>query len=183
MKKTNSKIYRDEAVRKNAFRSNVNLDKLREIVQPESEEELAIENDLEENGELYKASMRIAMKVRRALRISGMTQLALAETLGMDPAVVSKSLNGKANLELKTLVKLEKALGINIIDRSISKPVSKPTYSIQVFRAKKDLNITPPAIIGNKECDVIYPKIRGGYSARQSLNKRVVLQRKMVSLS
>ena len=85
-------------------RMHVDLDRFKEISKPESECELAVEKELNENGDLYKASMRIAMKVKRALRIAGITQAVLAEKMGMDPAVISKSLNGKANLELITFL-------------------------------------------------------------------------------
>ena len=116
MKKDQTKLHTLEvSVAGEPIHSNIDLDRFRNIAKPESAEELVIENDFSENGELYKASMRIAMKVRRALRVAGMTQVALADKLGMDSDAVGKSLNGKANLELETLVKLEKALGITII--------------------------------------------------------------------
>ncbi len=132
-------------------RMHVDLDRFKEISKPESECELAVEKELNENGDLYKASMRIAMKVKRALRIAGITQAVLAEKMGMDPAVISKSLNGKANLELKTLVKLEKALGITIIDRSISKPLQQPIYSFKVFTKRKDMQVVSVAYL-QSEC-------------------------------
>ncbi|MDE6078366.1 MAG: helix-turn-helix transcriptional regulator, partial [Muribaculaceae bacterium] len=132
-------------------RMHVDLDRFKEISKPESECELAVEKELNENGDLYKASMRIAMKVKRALRIAGITQAVLAEKMGMDPAVISKSLNGKANLELKTLVKLEKALGITIIDRSISKPLQQPIYSFKVFTKRKDMQVASVAYL-QSEC-------------------------------
>lgn len=159
----------------NSIRSH-RTQRIRAIAKPENEEELAIERDLSENGDLYKTSMRIAMKVRRALRLSGMTQASLAEKIGMDPAVVSKSLNGKANLELKTLVKLEKALGINIIDRSISKPVSRPSYRINVFNVKNEIDITPVVETVRNKNRCLYPRLRRVYSTTPSLNKRISLQ-------
>ena len=69
---------------------------------------------------MYKASFRIGMMVKRALRMKNMTQARLSELMGVDSSLVSKYLTGKANMELKTIVKIEKALGINIIDREIS---------------------------------------------------------------
>ena len=71
-------------------------------------------------------SFRIAMKIKRTLKVKGMTQAQLAETMGMDCAVISRYLSGKVNLELKTIVKIEKALGINIIDREIGRPLTIP---------------------------------------------------------
>lgn len=117
-------------------RANVNIDKFRSIAREANEEEIAFMDDLTENADLYKASKAIAMKVKRALRLKGWTQAQLATELDVDPAVVSKSLNGKANLELKTIVKLEKILNINIIDRSISQPATSPIFTKNLFQIK-----------------------------------------------
>ena len=174
--KTKATENRNLSVREENRHTAVNIERLRQIATPESEEELAIEKELTENGELYKTSMRIAMKVRRALRMSGMTQAVLSEKLGMDPSVVSKSLSGKANLELKTLIKLENALGINIIDRSISKPVSRPSYRINVFNVKNEIDITPVVETVRNKNRCPYPRLRRVYSTTASLNKRISLQ-------
>lgn len=77
------------------------------------------------NSCFYKTSMKIAAKMRRALRLKGMTQTELSRIMGMDPAVISRYLAGKANMELKTMVKIEEALGINIIDRVIAPKIVK----------------------------------------------------------
>ncbi|MDE6338238.1 MAG: helix-turn-helix domain-containing protein [Muribaculaceae bacterium] len=98
----------------------IDLSRLEQVAVDESSAEKKIAAERKENGDMYKASFRIAMKIKRALRVKHMTQIRLAELMGVDAAVVSKYLTGKANMELKTIVKIEKALGINIIDREIS---------------------------------------------------------------
>lgn len=98
----------------------IDKEKLHKIAVEENEEEKLFSSDQAENKELYKASMRIAMKIKRALKHAGMTQSDLAVKMGIDPAIICRNLNGKANFELKTLVKFEEVLGIQIIDRSIS---------------------------------------------------------------
>lgn len=98
----------------------VNLDILESVAENETAAERKMAQDMRENRELYKTSFRIAMKVKRSLRVKGMTQAQLAEAMGVDCAVISRYLSGKANMELKTIVKIEKALGITIIDREIS---------------------------------------------------------------
>lgn len=98
----------------------INLQKLEQVAEEENRFEREIATDRKENGDMYKASFRIAMKIKRALRIKHMTQAHLSDVMGVDPALVSRYLTGKANMELKTIVKIEKALGINIIDRDIS---------------------------------------------------------------
>lgn len=118
------------------------------ISREENTEERALAVDLKENRGLYKASMKIAMKIKRSLRESKVTQRQLAETMGMDPAVLSRLLNGKANMELKTIVKFEEVLGINIIDRSISPysspvkdPVEVPKYIMEVHTVSWSVNV------------------------------------------
>ncbi len=70
-----------------------------------------------ENRAMYRASVAIAAKISRELRLRGMKRCDLAEKLGKTQAVVSRYLSGKANFELKTLVEIEAVLGINLIDR------------------------------------------------------------------
>lgn len=103
----------------------VNKENLYAISIEESAEEKSIMNDLRDNRNLYKTSMKIALKIKRAIRKLDITQLQLSRMMGIDPAVMSRLLNGKANMELKTLVRFEEVLGIRIIDRSIS-PLSEP---------------------------------------------------------
>ncbi len=98
----------------------IDLHRLEQVAVEESKAERTIAMDRKDNGDMYKASFRIAMKIKRALRIKHMTQAHLSELMGVDPAIVSRYLSGKANMELKTIVKIEKALDINIIDREIS---------------------------------------------------------------
>ncbi len=98
----------------------IDLHRLEQVAEEESRLEREIATDRKENGDMYKASFRIAMKIKRALRMKHMTQAHLSDMMGVDPALVSRYLTGKANMELKTIVKIEKALGINIIDRDIS---------------------------------------------------------------
>lgn len=98
----------------------INKEKLSKIAKDESVEEKLLAKDYRENRDLYKASMKIAMKIKRAMRLANMNQTQLAQKMGLNPAVLSRLLNGKANLELKTMLRFEKELGISIIDRVIS---------------------------------------------------------------
>ena len=113
----------------------INKDKLLQLAVEENEEEKRISSDLRENRDLYKASMRIAMKIKRALRMANLNQTQLAHSMGMDPALLSRLLSGKANLELKTIVRFEKELGITIIDRNISpfSGTSKPYLFVNCY--------------------------------------------------
>ncbi len=111
----------------------VDFKRLSLVATPENEKGLRQAQEREEFGDLYKASTRIAMKIRRALRLSNETQLSLAEKLGVDPATVSRYLSGRANMELHTLVKLEKALNITIIDRDVAPKKQKLNVILKYY--------------------------------------------------
>ena len=109
------------------------LRKLNEIAKAPNEVERAFEEDLSINGGVYRASKCIAMKVKRALRTKGMTQADLAQEMNVDAAAVSRYLNGKANLELKTIIRFEEILGLQIIDRVVN-PNRKHYTSRQLWQ-------------------------------------------------
>lgn len=70
----------------------------------------------EENEAWLEKSARIALKILRHLRINKISQIQLAENLSVSPQYISKILKGNENLSLETICKIEKALGINIIE-------------------------------------------------------------------
>lgn len=80
------------------------------------------------------ASSAIAAKVLRQLRIKGMTRVQLAEELGITPANVTRYLNGTCNFELRTLVEIERVLGLQIIDRDIIPHKKEPVKVIIEYR-------------------------------------------------
>lgn len=77
------------------------------------------------NRKLYLASAAIAAKIERQLRLRGITKVELAGKLGVTPACITRYLSGKANLQLKTLVEIEDAIDVHIIDRDIIPRVQK----------------------------------------------------------
>ena len=60
-------------------------------------------------------SAAIALRVNEILKQRGLTKKALAEMLGKRPSEVTKWLSGYHNLTLKSIVKLEAALGEELI--------------------------------------------------------------------
>ncbi len=129
----------------------INKKKLEAISEALDYMELLEMDDEYINSCFYKTSMKIAAKMRRALRLKGMTQTELSRIMGMDPAVISRYLAGKANMELKTMVKIEEALGINIIDRVIApkivKDMDSPTQSYKQQEVVVDVHYYfPPHI-------------------------------------
>ncbi len=113
---------------------------LNHIASDLNREERRMEVDMRINRGLYKASMRIAMKIKRAMRLRNISQVELSRSMDMDPAMLSRYLSGKFNMELRTMVKFEEELGISIINRNISdenpeQAKSRPTerFKVMVF--------------------------------------------------
>ena len=61
-------------------------------------------------------SAKIALKILRTIREKNITQIKLAESLNVSPQHISKIVQGKENLTLETISKLEKVLNITLID-------------------------------------------------------------------
>lgn len=70
---------------------------------------------LKDNWIWLRYSYAIAVKVRRRMTEMGITQKQLAESLGCSQQHISVLLNGKVNMTLETLAKLEKALRLDLI--------------------------------------------------------------------
>ena len=68
-----------------------------------------------ENKDWLDLSFRIAVKILSSMKSKGITQKKLAEIIGCSPQYVNKLLKGSENLQLETIVKIEKALGIQLI--------------------------------------------------------------------
>jgi len=69
-----------------------------------------------ENRHWLDRSFDIAIEVLTAIKIQKMTQVELAEKLGVSAQYVNKLLKGQENLTLDTIGKLEKVLSINLIE-------------------------------------------------------------------
>ena len=78
-----------------------------------------IKDWLDQHGDLeierfVEKNLQITEKVRLALETKGWSMLQLAEAMGKSPSEVSKWLSGIHNLTLKSIVKMELALGIDL---------------------------------------------------------------------
>lgn len=93
-----------------------NLKKLQEVAKPASAQELEEAKYREENRDWLEKSMLIALYLERVLRIKGISKKQLAEMIDVTPAQVTKLLSGKENLGLKTITKIEKVLGVSLIN-------------------------------------------------------------------
>ncbi len=97
----------------------VNKSKLREVATPLSEGSHRRMKERRADRYWKAASSAIAAKVRRQLKLTDTSRVKLAEMLGVTPANITRYLNGTTNFELRTLVELERALGLEIINKDI----------------------------------------------------------------
>lgn len=75
---------------------------------------------LKDNWYWLKYSYAIAIKVRNRMEELDWTQKRLAEALGCTQQHVSALLNGKINMTLETISKLEKALDFDLIGQALA---------------------------------------------------------------
>lgn len=122
-----------------------NVEKLKAVARPMTQEERAAMDYRAENADWLQLSATIALKIRKLLRQQGLTQVDLADRLGVTPPQVSKLLSGKINFELKTLVSIQKALGRPIIDVSPQErlPVSEQLIKTQVVLVTQYIKSAP----------------------------------------
>lgn len=93
-----------------------NVEKLKTVAQPMTQEERVAMDYRTENAEWLQLSATIALKIRKLLRLQGMSQADLASRLDVSPAQVSKLLSGKVNFEIKTLSKIQRVIGKPIME-------------------------------------------------------------------
>lgn len=96
-----------------------NLEKLKQLATPLPEQE---RQDMEyqiENRDWLLKSVQLALKIRSIMAEIEINQSELARRMGVSPAQVGKILSGQENLGLKTIAKVEAALG-------------QPLYNVQI---------------------------------------------------
>lgn len=104
-----------------------NVEKLKQLSRPMTDEEKRDIDFRKENREWLAISERLALKLRHILRIEGISQNELATRMGVTPAQVTKILSGKENLGLKTISKIERAIGQALIEV----PSDEPSRSVE----------------------------------------------------
>ena len=82
------------------------------------------------NTEWLDVSAAIAIKILRFLREHKITQKELADRLGFSPQYVSKIVKGSENLTLETIYKIQKALGITLIEVPGFLPMDEPESEV-----------------------------------------------------
>lgn len=103
----------------------------------------SISSWLDQNGDpeiekFVEKNLEITEKVRLALEAKGWNKGQLAEALDKTPSEVSKWLSGMHNLTLKSIIKMEAALGIDLIH---CEPIKEYEYVfLGVINNTEDLN-------------------------------------------
>ena len=105
------------------------IEKLKQVAEPMSDEERKEEENREANRDWLALSEKLALKIRYLLRTEKISQIELASRMGVSSAQVTKILSGKENLGLRTICKIEKALGQRLLDIDITEKLGE--YSIQ----------------------------------------------------
>lgn len=82
-----------------------------------------------ENAGWLSLSQNIAVKVLKTLRTRQMKQTELAQLMQVSPQQVSKILQGKENLTLETISKLERILDVKLV--TVADEVSEIRHQIQ----------------------------------------------------
>ncbi len=96
-----------------------NLEKLQKIATPLPDEQQRQMEYQIENRDWLILSVKMSMKIRRIMAIEGINRSELARRMGVSPAHVTKLLSGQENITLKTIAKVESAIGKSLIDLSI----------------------------------------------------------------
>ena len=102
-----------------------NHKKLQQIAKPLTEKERQeIEYHIE-NRDWLLLSVKLAMKIRRLINAEGISQSELARRMKVSPAQVTKILSGKENIGIKTIAKVESALGHSIMHVDVEEEVQE----------------------------------------------------------
>lgn len=101
-----------------------------------------------DNREWLRKSQRIAVRILSVLDKNGMQQKELAKALDVSPQQVSKIVQGKQNLTLKTISKLEAVLDVTLFEVPI------PQFKTSVEKKSMRTNLSKdksPALKSRKD--------------------------------
>ncbi len=126
---------------------SINVERLIQVALPVSEKERKDAEYRKSNKEWLRKSAKIALAIRRELRLKGMTQQELAVRMGLSPQYVGRILKGQENLTLETISKLESAIGIPLVSLGSERLVERKVDETQIIyfyiSAIDDWDISP----------------------------------------
>lgn len=112
---------------------SINIEKLMQAALPVPEKERKEADFRKANKEWLRKSAKIALAIRRELRLKGMTQQDLAVKMGLSPQYVGRILKGQENLTLETISKLEAAIGISLVSLGNERQVETKAVKTQII--------------------------------------------------
>lgn len=137
-----------------------NIEKLMQVAKPVSEKVKAEAEFRKENKEWLRKSAKIALAIRRELRLQGMSQQDLAKRMALSPQYVGRILKGQENLTLETVSKIEDAIGMQLI--KVGREEQQPFSSQQpyvLFVTNIDVSeawdLSSPSYCGRREKQVL----------------------------
>lgn len=119
----------------------VNAELLRQKARPSTPEEIRNRREQIINAPWLNRSTKIALRIRKELRLQGLTQSDLARMIGVTPAAITKILSGKENLCLQTICKIEEALGTQIICTTPTSSQVHPQAYSYIIEPKEQLKL------------------------------------------
>jgi transcriptional regulator with XRE-family HTH domain len=111
----------------------------------------------EKNKAWLDKSAEIAVRILSALRKLSLSQKDLAEMTGVSPQYINKVVKGQENLSLETICKIERALGINLVevpvfeDTQVISQVEEP-FSVSYTDMSKNFLIYSGKVRYNLNC-------------------------------
>jgi len=112
---------------------SINVERLIQVAKPVSEKEKKEAEFRKANKEWLRKSAKIALAIRRELRLMGITQQDLATKMGLSPQYVGRILKGQENLTLETISKLETAIGVPLVSLGSERQVETKTIGTQII--------------------------------------------------
>ena len=97
------------------------VEKMKQVAEPVLEQTRKSMEFRRENRDWLLKSSKVALAIRRELRIRKMSQQDLAHMMGVSPQYVGRVLKGRENLTLETISGFERALGVEIVPVNVGK--------------------------------------------------------------
>lgn len=107
------------------------LEKLNALIAPAKSNWMEKVEWREENRDWLKLSGRIAARVLTVLKAKGMSQVDLATTMGVSPQYVNKMLKGNEKFQIDTICKLERCLGVRLLEVPASTGLGYETEAVE----------------------------------------------------
>jgi transcriptional regulator with XRE-family HTH domain len=128
-----------------------NIDKFESLISPVQSGWQAKAEERIQNKVWKDKAFDIALRVIRHIRANKISQVRLADEMGVTPQYINKILQGKENMTLETICRIESALGISLIE-----VVYSQTEAYEVETSKSSLSDTLSSKSISKESVDLY---------------------------